>query len=86
MERDDPAVTMDHFHESIRSFDVNTDERTQNIKAMVDRLKRLEQVNQRFLDTALSAYAKKEEAVDVRVKGLLEAMQPPPGLKGAVSV
>jgi len=80
MEEKAAAITMGHFDDSIRSFDVNVNERVSNVRTMVTKLKQLEQVNQRFLNEALNAFAEREEATDSRLQGLLESV------KGGVSV
>jgi len=84
MERDAEAVTMDHFEESIKSFEVNADERMTNIKNMVDRMSKLEQVNQRFLTEALKAYTENESKVDSRVRGLLDSIGKLPTPQGGI--
>lgn len=86
MERDAGAVTMEHFEESIKSFEVNADERMTNIRSMVDRMSKLEQVNQRFLAEALKAYTEHELKVDARVRGLLDSIGKLPPPKGAVAL
>jgi len=81
MDQEAPNVTQDHFARAYRSFEVNTEERYKNITGMISRLKALEQVNQHLLKHALDAFAQTEEAVDSRVRGLIEALTP-----GAVAV
>mgnify|MGYP001025887667 CR=1 FL=1 len=76
MEEKAGKITGQHFYDAIKSFDVNTDDRVNNVRAMVQKLKSLEQVNQRFLTQALRAFAEREEATDSRLRGLISGMQP----------
>jgi ATP-dependent 26S proteasome regulatory subunit len=74
MEQSAKQVTQDHFLNAIKSFEVNMTERTKNIQGMVAQIKRLEQVNQKFLNDALNAFVVKDEAVDSRMKGFANGM------------
>ncbi|MCJ7631027.1 ATP-binding protein [Candidatus Bathyarchaeota archaeon] len=68
-----PKVTQEHFTSSIKSFQVNRDERVRNINEMVAKLRKLEQVNLSLLEKALSAFNFKIEATDSRIESIVGA-------------
>ncbi|MCX8205545.1 MAG: ATP-binding protein [Candidatus Nezhaarchaeota archaeon] len=71
MEQSAQAVTQEHFAEAMSTIEVNIQEREQKLKMMVQKLKRLENVNQSFLKHALAFYTRAEG--EDRVRGILEA-------------
>jgi ATP-dependent 26S proteasome regulatory subunit len=62
-------VMQKHFDEAMRSIEVNTGERERKLKLMVQELKRLENVNHSFLNSALQFWVKSEGSD--RVKGVI---------------
>jgi len=74
MEDTDENVTMKHFEEALKTIDVNIQEREGKLRRMIMTLKRLENVNQRFLKEALKLWAKKETD-ETRVRGLLQSLK-----------
>jgi SpoVK/Ycf46/Vps4 family AAA+-type ATPase len=62
-------VTQDHFKEAMKSIEVNVSERERRLKLMIQELKKLENVNHSFLNSALSFWMKSEGSD--RVKGVI---------------
>jgi len=62
-------VEQENFNEAMKSIEVNTSERERRLKLMIQELKKLENVNHSFLNSALSFWMKSEGSD--RVKGVL---------------
>jgi SpoVK/Ycf46/Vps4 family AAA+-type ATPase len=62
-------VAETHFEEAMKSIEVNTTERERRLKLMVQELKKLENVNHSFLNSALQFWVKSEGSD--RVKGVI---------------
>jgi len=73
MDEDAEAVEQRHFEAAMESMEVNIQEREQHLQDMVEELKRLENVNRRFLNEALKFWASKERSD--RVTQLLKSLR-----------
>ena len=73
MDEDAEAVEQRHFEAAMEAMEVNVQEREQRLQDMVEQLKRLENVNRRFLNEALKFWASKETSD--RVTQLLKALR-----------
>jgi SpoVK/Ycf46/Vps4 family AAA+-type ATPase len=65
-------VTESHFNEAMRSIEVNVSERERRLRLMIEELKKLENVNRSFLNSALQFWAKSEG--DERIKGVVKGV------------
>jgi cell division protease FtsH len=61
-------VTRRHFDEAMSAIEVNTAEREQKLRNMIQELMKLENVNRSFLKSALESFAQVEGS---RVKGVI---------------
>lgn len=77
MDANAKTVTTDHFGDAVKSFEVNADGRSVNIRAMIEKMKSLEAVNQRFLKEALKGFIQKDEATDSRLRAMVDGMPEP---------
>jgi hypothetical protein len=69
MVEDSEYVTEAHFEEAMKSIEVNVSERERRLKLMINELKKLENVNHSFLNSALQFWVKSEGSD--RVKGVI---------------
>ena len=73
MDENAKHVTDKHFEEAFSGIEVNINERKRRIQQMVATMKKLENVNRKFLNEAIKEFATAEKD-ESRVKGLLEAL------------
>ena len=64
-------VSMKHFERALEGFDINVQERENTVTGMISKVKRLESVNQTFLNEALNAFREKEERIEPRLEGII---------------
>jgi ATP-dependent 26S proteasome regulatory subunit len=69
MIEDSEYVTEAYFEEAMKSIEVNVSEREKRLKLMINELKKLENVNHSFLNSALQFWVKSEGSD--RVKGVI---------------
>jgi ATP-dependent 26S proteasome regulatory subunit len=63
-------VTINHFEEALKSIEVNVGEREKKLKLMIQELKKLENINHSFLNSALQFWIKSEGSD--RIKGVVQ--------------
>jgi SpoVK/Ycf46/Vps4 family AAA+-type ATPase len=69
---DSDKVEQEHFDEAMKSIEVNVGERERKLRLMIEELKKLENVNRSFLNSALSFWMKSEG--DERIKGVVKGV------------